>query len=199
MESVFIRSPIDNATKDFEGNVFLIDYDRWQSDPLKGEKEQIVVPTFYSYIMTKREELIRFISSADHPSGAMEDLENTFVKLFNDFRKGRLEEVLQRSPVKIPKAVIKELLKVLQAVEGRIMIPSNILERHPNISVYRQQQMFDYLCKRIREGGPDPFIPMHPLSEWDDVYKNYLRYLREFTLISKDGLAAIRDMYILLH
>ncbi len=164
--------------KDFEGNVFMIDYDRWQSNPLSGNREQTVVPTFYNHITERREELINFIRSAEHPSGKVEDLENSFVKLFNDFRKGRLDDVIQRSPVKISTAAIKELIEALQEVEKRITMPSAILERHPSVSVYRQQGMFAYLCKRIREDGPDHFIPMHPLNEWADVHKNYIRLFK---------------------
>ncbi|MEM7540515.1 MAG: DEAD/DEAH box helicase [Pseudomonadota bacterium] len=162
--------------KEFEGNVFLIDYDKWDSKPLEDDREVEITPTIFQAIKERYPEFLGFIRDHDVGSGQEEVLENVFVKLFNDFRRGRLGSTLSKSPVELPHGIEDELAREFASINEGLEVPVHISERHINISVFRVEEMYSYLSKRIDEKEPAELIPKHPLSE--GVYESYLRLFK---------------------
>ena len=165
-------------TKDFEGNVYLIDIENWAENPLNKNKRQIINPSF-SYFLRKRfDELINFIDDNEHPSGNVNTvgLENTFMKLFNDFRNGKIIEILER--YNIPEKNIEIIVSKLNTISKNVTLPENITIKNPNVSIFRQQEMLNYLLKRIKEKGPKYLIPQHPLLKYDKIEDSYKRLFK---------------------
>lgn len=64
---------------------------------------------------------------------------------------------------------------VERAVE-RVSVPADITEKHINISVYRQEDMWEFVKDTIDNQGPHRLIPAHPLS--GDAYDSYKRLFK---------------------
>lgn len=152
--------------KDFEGKVFLIDYDSWPSAPLTEPKEQQITPTLVEHLTTGSAELLDFINQTEHRSGSNVSLENSFVKLFSDFRNGRLRDTLSRAGDKLSADMVSQLRDALERANKSVGLPTDIIDKNLSVSVYRQQALYDYLLKRIREKGPAYVTPMHPLQDF---------------------------------
>lgn len=163
--------------KDFEGNVFLIDLQKWENDPTQGERAYAVSSAFESHLTLQSEPLLSYIGNSAAPSGTTEGFENTFVKLFNDYRRGALSATLARVPSS-PRSFAGEVETALETVAKAITVPIEVTERNTNISVYRQQEMLDYLVAKIKTKGVDTTIPLHPLSPPQDVRMNLLRIFK---------------------
>jgi hypothetical protein len=119
-----------------------------------------------------------FIDNEDHPSGVDEGLENTFMKLFNDYRNGRIEHVLARFRENLPEEVAAKLVSKMDSICQKISVPIEVTDSNPNISVFRQQELFDYLFARIKEKGPEYVIPPHPLFKYKNIQNDYLRLFK---------------------
>lgn len=167
--------------KDFSGNVFLINLDKWDVNPLKGEKKQVVQPSFYFHIIERYKELLDFISDLNHASGKSETLglENTFVKLFIEHRKGTIQNTFNKLKDKISIIQFEEIIKKISNNSNYITLPTNILERNLTISPYRQQQMYDYLFSEITQENFDILIPKHPNTEWETVRYNFEHIIKK--------------------
>jgi hypothetical protein len=160
--------------KDFEGNIFLVNLGKWNSQPLEGERYQEVKTALSTVISERGEAFLEFVQNKEHPSGnpQEQEIENAFVKVFNDYRQGRLPQRLDKVFGDEQPELRASIENIIQETAAEIRVPNNITERNITISVFRQQKMLDYLLRRIGEEGPEPFIPLDPLQPWDDALNN---------------------------
>ncbi|MBN1690559.1 MAG: hypothetical protein JW901_06020, partial [Dehalococcoidia bacterium] len=165
--------------KDFEGNVFLINKSGWKNDPLKGEHEFKVSSSFYSILQEKPVSLLSLArSESEQLTDSPEDrtMQSAFVKLYTDYRSGRLDKVLTKSPVPIPRDFYKQLVDAFSKLH--FTVPDAILENNVAISPYRQQVMLDYQLNKIDRGECDDLIPLHP--EARRATESYIRLFKRY-------------------
>ncbi len=79
--------------KEFQGNVFLVDYEKWRSSPLEKEKQQTIEPALESIIRDRRQDFINFLKDEDVPT-SNSSYEAAFCKLIEDERHGRIHASL---------------------------------------------------------------------------------------------------------
>lgn len=164
--------------RDFEGNIFLVDHEKWKSKPLAGEREQEIKPTVNNVVSENTDEFIAFVKDRKRESGLAQAIENTFVKLFNDYRNGHLEKTLNKifgDKVTEKRRMIED---AISEVTNLVNVPHAITERNISISVFRQQEMLDYLVNKIERDGPERFIPIHPLRPWKEALESLLRLFK---------------------
>lgn len=154
--------------KDFQGNVFLVDYNEWESAPLAGPKDEVIRPSLERTLVDTPTELVDYINDPARPSGENQQFEAAFSKLLRDHRNGTLTETLERMP-NLPTStygVVEEAIKVADAL---ISLDTETLATSPQISGFRQQQLYDYMIAKIKEKGPEYLIPAHPSASWNDA------------------------------
>jgi superfamily II DNA/RNA helicase len=165
--------------KDFEGNVFLVELSKWKSQPLEGEKYQEVKPALITTIVDRSSKFLEFIQNQENPSGGKQQaIENAFVKIFNDYRRGQLSRTLDKTIGTEQSELRASIESAVQEVAASISVPTSITERNINVSVFRQQEMLDYLTHKISTEGPERFIPVHPSQPWDDACDNLKRLFK---------------------
>ncbi|MCR9294825.1 MAG: DEAD/DEAH box helicase [bacterium] len=162
--------------KEFEGNVFLIDYKSWQSKPIEGSKEATVSPAFRQNVVELGSNLLQYIEDSEHASGFRPTLESSFAKLACSHLSGRIVDTLKQlfGDATNPDAV-KIQVAVKNAIAG-VSVPVNILSRNLSVSPLRQQEMLEYLLRRMTEDPPEEFIPVHPLRS--EAYASLLRVVK---------------------
>ncbi|OHV69425.1 hypothetical protein LCM4577_22825 [Mesorhizobium sp. LCM 4577] len=154
--------------RDFQGNVFLVDYEQWESSPLSGPKDEPVKPSLEATLTDESAELLEYISATDRPSGESPHLEAAFSKLLRDRRQGQLDETLDRVSGLSPQTRTS-LVSALAVADELISLDTQTLAASPQISGFRQQQLYDYMLGKIGEKGPDYLIPLHPSSGWAEA------------------------------
>ena len=154
--------------KDFQGNVFLVDYEEWESSPLSGPKDEPVRPSLEVTLTDESAELLEYIGATDHPSGESPHLEAAFSKLLRDHRQGQISETLDRLSGLSPQTRTS-LVSALEAANSLISLDTETLSASPQISGYRQQQLYDYMMEKISRKGPDYLIPIHPSAGWKEA------------------------------
>lgn len=154
--------------KDFQGNVFLVDYDQWKSAPLAGPKDEPVKPSLEMAIVSNFSEFREYIERNDVPSGENPLFESAFGKLLRDHRRGQLRKTLDRVPA-LSSDLKNELEQAISEADSSIKLETDTLGQSPQISGFRQQQLYDYMVSKIEEKGPDYLIPVHPSASWQDA------------------------------
>jgi hypothetical protein len=154
--------------KDFQGNVFLVDYDNWESKPLTGPKDESIRPSLEKTLVDTPAELLDYIGDSQRPSGQSPQLEAAFSKLLRDHRRGNLQQTLDRMDglaADTPR-MVEQALKI---ADSAITLNASTLEASPQISGFRQQELYDYMIAKIAKKGPDYLIPVHPSASFNDA------------------------------
>lgn len=154
--------------RDFQGNVFLVDYDEWESSPLSGPKDEPIKPALEVTLTDMSAELLEYIAATDRPSGESPHLEAAFSKLLRDRRQGQLDDTLDRLSGLSPQTRAS-ITSALAIADNQIGLNVETLAASPQISGYRQQELYDYMIEKIGEKGPDYLIPLHPSAGWKEA------------------------------
>ena len=154
--------------KDFQGNVFLVDYDEWESSPLSGPKDEPIKPSLEVTLTDTSAELLEYIAATDRPSGESPHLEAAFSKLLRDHRQGQLDDTLDRLSGLSPQTRAS-ITSALAIADNQIGLNVETLAASPQISGYRQQELHDYMIEKIGKMGPEYLIPLHPSAGWKEA------------------------------
>lgn len=159
--------------REFQGNIFLIDYKNWKKKPLDGPKDSIVIPAIESSLNEDHDELTAVI--AGMPSGRRDetDLETSFVRLYTDYKSGVLNQTLERAGITVGDIQSGLLEAALAAASEKLTLPAAVLRRTPNISAHKQQRLYDRLSAKIALGSDvaRTLIPLHPRES--EAYQSY--------------------------
>lgn len=172
--------------REFQGNIFLIDYEKWKKKPLDGPKDSVVTPAIESSLNEHHDQLMSVIAGAPTAVRSNEtDLETTFVRLYTDYKGGNLAQTFERAGVAAGDSQSGRLVAALATASEKLTLPAAILRRTPNISAHKQQSLYDRLNAKIAL-GPDvarTLIPSHPReSEAFQSYANILELCHEIIL-----------------
>lgn len=185
-------------TKDYEGNVFLINVQDWERKFIdEKERSKPINSAYRSMVSEADSDLISFISEISHPSGLAKNqgYENSFMKLLDAYLDGGRDRLFE-SLAYLNDAKRRDLVvERIEEASTHVTIPRELLLLNPNVSAYRQQEMVDYMKKRIQEEGALYLIPPHPMQKWDsikdDYIKLFIRFGKHFKKASKTGGFAI--------
>ncbi|WP_375380179.1 DEAD/DEAH box helicase [uncultured Sphingomonas sp.] len=149
--------------KEFQGNIFLIDYSDWRSKPLEQETDADIVPAVEGGVL-RSAPLLQIINRLTSGNADEPDLEAVFVQLLGKFRDGTLPSALERIQADraLPPQSAATLETALRQASEDVQLPQHVLQRSPDISAHKQQMLYDWLANRLPEAGPLALIPKHP-------------------------------------
>jgi len=160
--------------KEFSGNIFLIDYEHWRDKPLDGERETRITSAM-GRVLEEPAAFISYVESGRAPRGQTGLLENSFARLYRDYRTGRLEQTLVR--LRLPTRTQRAVSKALAIAEEEIHLPEPLLLANPWVSPKRQSDFLRYMGKRLGDASDlAELMPPHP--EAPDAYGRLLNMIR---------------------
>ena len=151
--------------REFQGNIFLIDYDTWKKKPLDGPRDALVVPAIEANVKNQGDQLVEVIRDEGTQSRSdRANLESTFIRLLSDHEDGRLATTLDRIGIGSGTPQSELLIGALADAQKALTLPSRVLRNAPNISAHKQQRMYDELAAIIAQGkdAARTLIPKHP-------------------------------------
>lgn len=164
--------------KEFQGNIFLIDYDNWRKKPLDSPRSAAITPAVDAGILQKSDALIGVIERAAGSRADNEGLESVFGRLLDDRLHDQLPLTLARVPGFDPEgATAIRLVEAIANAAGDITLPSSVLRNSPNISPHKQQDLYEELLKRgsLSKDAALGLIPLHPRNS--EAYASYCNIL----------------------
>ncbi|SEH25735.1 Helicase conserved C-terminal domain-containing protein [Methylobacterium sp. 275MFSha3.1] len=174
--------------REFQGNVFLIDYDDWETKPADEGNEVDVQSALKRTLGSKLDDVVECAVAAvpklERPE--VVDIEATFGRLLADLGSGRLNATLDRCGVAQDDR--GRLVEALERARERITLPREVLAKSPTVSPLRQQRLADYFEAEIKGGGIarlEELLPRHPRDE--DAWK----YLSEVFRVCHEQLMSL--------
>lgn len=180
--------------REFQGNIFLIDYPRWKTQPLQGPRDAVITPAIESTLRDSQAQLISVMRNQTLP-GRNDDpaLETAFGRLYSDFKRGHLNGTLARAGFGEGTAAT-EFTNALVAADGQISLAPEIVRLSPNISAHKQERLFGAIRTEIAKGRAQAaqLVPDHPRDT--DAFDSYARILKQcYELIL--GLDTVRGLH----
>ena len=166
--------------REFQGNIFLIDYAKWKKKPLDGPRDTVVTPAIEAALKQRQEQLVTVITN-QAPAKAANDpaLETAFVRLYADHKRGSFSETMARIGIGSESEAVTALTDALSIAEKTISLPPDIIKQSPNISAHKQELLFSQLRTSIAAGreAARGLVPLHPRE--GDAYLSYASILKQ--------------------
>ncbi|MEJ0078004.1 MAG: DEAD/DEAH box helicase [Alphaproteobacteria bacterium] len=107
--------------REFQGNIFLIDYHSWSRKPLSGPKDTEIASAIETTVRFRQEELANVIAGAEGGRFRRRpiDLDSAFVRLLSDLRDGSLRQTFER--IGLPASERAELTAALESAGAAIL------------------------------------------------------------------------------
>lgn len=158
--------------KEFEGNVFLVDYSDWSSTPLEEERLQLIEPSYEEQIKNSHSEIVEVLENKQGSTVFQDNVfETASTRLFSDFLNGQLNDVLNRANVDPDSECVALYEKALHKLAEETKLPLSVLSESPTVPVARQNRLHIRLKASLKKGGPDYVIPKHPMDT--DAYQSH--------------------------
>lgn len=165
--------------REFQGNIFLIDYDEWKTKPLDQPSDSEIVPALEAGVAERLEDLVATMRDA-HGDGSRDgDLETLFVRLLDDHARGELPSTLARlTTAGVPDAATRRVREVLDEVATALTLPVDVVRQSPNLSPHRQQSLHAALLVAAGSArtAARSLIPAHPRES--GAYDSYSAILK---------------------
>ncbi|MBW6528510.1 DEAD/DEAH box helicase [Sphingomonas sp. RHCKR7] len=166
--------------REFQGNIFLIDYDEWKAKPLDHERDSEIVPALQDGVTQRLEDLVATIAYDDNDDRKSDgDLETLFVRLLDDHSRGELPTTLSRlTAAGVPSASAERVQAALDEAVEVLTLPVEVVRQSPNLSPHRQQALHAALLARAGrdKASVRALIPAHPRDS--AAYTSYASLLR---------------------
>ena len=164
--------------KEFQGNIFLIDYDSWRRQPLSQPRDVTIVPAMEAGVLERGTDLLRLVRQPETQRTEIDHLDAVFNRLLNEHFAGSLPRLLNRIPQMTegsPEAVA--LQKAVAEAALEITLPASVLRISPNISPHRQQALYQFLRDKaaVSAEHAKALIPIHPSDR--TAYRSYAEIL----------------------
>ncbi|MBV8273389.1 MAG: DEAD/DEAH box helicase, partial [Cupriavidus sp.] len=154
--------------RDTHGNVFLVDYDDWEVQPVADPQTSVVEPAICEALSSRQNDILAYARDREHKSGAKDTVlaESVFSRLFLDARDGVMERTIDRALKRFPNVDRTELQAAILAALPAVSLPTELLRRNALISPIRQQRLYDYFRERHARGQLDSLVPVHPWTKF---------------------------------
>ncbi|WP_454020423.1 DEAD/DEAH box helicase [Azospirillum sp. Marseille-Q6669] len=160
--------------KEFQGNIFLIDYDNWHRKPLEQPRDATVVPAIEAGILRRNADLLRVVERPESQRTEIDHVDAVFSHLLHEYFSGSLSRMLKRIPTfgdTTPGSLA--LQKAIAEAAADITLPASVLRINPNISPHRQQALYRRLHSHaeISHEAAKALVPKHPNDR--EAYQSY--------------------------
>ena len=146
--------------REFSGNVFIIDYESWDSEVLEGDKKENLSISQIDSLNNDVDNIIDNLTHGGSTSYSKQDnLDTISTKLFISYLSGEHQRMLDRANVSEQQQ--DRYLSALEKLGTINQLPLEVLREAPGISVLRQNELFQAM--RSYEDVVD-LIPEHPSS-----------------------------------
>jgi len=167
--------------REFQGNIFLIDYDEWKAKPLNQPQDSEIVPALRAGVAGRLDDLVATMRGHDGDrrsgDGALEML---FVRLLDDQAQGELSTTFSRlTTAGVPNTAIERVREALGEAATALTLPMEVVRQSPNLSPHRQQSLHATLLAAAgsNRASARRLIPAHPRET--GAYASYSAILQK--------------------
>lgn len=154
-------------SRDVQGNVFLVDYANWESQPVQETSVVDVKPALKRALTQSRADLIEYATAKEQRSGdeTTDFMESVFTRLCIDQAAGQLDATLTKVLAQ-EASDAQDVKDAVMAAMAPVTLPYEVMKKSRLVSPLRQQALFEYFLTKIDKGQVEDLVPLHPLADF---------------------------------
>jgi hypothetical protein len=162
--------------EDIAGNVFLIDYDSWETKPFTEKARFAIEPSFRRMVSNNPGHVSAFLrrEPIEEPQETVGNLEAAAGLLLARAAQGTLERFVKRT---LRDAVSErdqtEILTAAEAALKEIDLPPEVLIANWTVNPFGQARLLQRFREKIEVGKAIDLVPIHP-DPWKAAYARYI-------------------------
>lgn len=171
--------------KDIIGNVFLVDYNDWKTQPLSAKAHFPIVPSFASTVVNHTDEVIQGLKGNFPDKNEKENLLTGAATglLLSRAARGTLKEFAKNTlNEEVSDVKIDEIVSAAEVSLRELDLPAEVLSLNWAVSPHGQSRLYKRIKEKIKSGEIDSLLPVSP-SPWTKV--THQRYTAIFGRINK--------------
>lgn len=155
--------------KHFSGNVFYVDYEKWDfPDSLEEKADDHKLPTYFKILKENIEDIINTMRGGEGGKEIdVHTLNATVNKILQDEDEGRIEQILEEY---VDAQKRQQIIDAIKDLRNSIEVPRAILNLNPTVGIVQQNNLYKYLY------ALDDIQPLKPRLPHDSNFYSYLRY-----------------------
>jgi len=169
---------------DIVGNVFLLNYEEWDTKPMDEFVPFQVKPALAETLKSEAPAVAKALRDGVLPAPLASKPETTRIRacagllVAHAARKDVAPYLVQVLP-QAEKAVIDELAQAAQVAYESIGLPDSILAEHWTLDPFGLRRLYDWVLRKIAEGHIEQLIPMEPADAPKEHYEKLFGHLVE--------------------
>ena len=148
--------------QEYSGNVWCISPEKWEMNPLEGERLVEMKSAFQSELQNHANEVLAAATDSNRASESGETLlaDQTYAKVFSDFTLQDKQLAMSSFCSEINRSVCEQLDLVCNETRNATTIPDSLFRQHNSVLPQRIEE----LAAHFRSSDLDTLIPLHPLQ-----------------------------------
>lgn len=162
--------------QDIAGNVFLIDYDSWETQPFTEKARFAIEPSFRRVVSKNPSQISAFLRREliEEPEETIGNLEATAGLLLARAAQGTLERFVKRTlSGSVSEKDQIEILESAKSALAEVDLPPEVLIANWTVNPFGQARLLKCFRKKIEAGKALDLIPVHP-NPWNISYARYI-------------------------
>jgi len=154
--------------KHFSGNVFYVDYEKWEfPDSLEEKADDHKLPTYFKVLKENIEDIINTMRGGESRNEIdVRILNATVNKILQDEDEGRIEQILEEY---VDEQKRQQIIDAIKDLRNSIEVPRAMLNLNPTVGIVQQNNLYKHLYKL------DDIQPLKPRLPHDSNFYSYLR------------------------
>lgn len=162
--------------QDVVGNVFLLDYEKWESQPMDSFVPFDVTSATVDTLKNFSEKIIAALNDGVLPKVKVDDREASLVRsgaglLVAHAARKDINEYLRRVIDSSDEEKIDALADAANQAYLKLDLPERVLAENWTIDPFGLKRLYDYILKKIGDGELDKLLPMNPKDAPSGFYE----------------------------
>ncbi|EGH04642.1 putative dead/deah box helicase domain protein [Pseudomonas amygdali pv. aesculi str. 0893_23] len=177
--------------KDIVGNVFLIDYDDWNSQPMDTFYKFTIRSALSEFVTDNAPDVLAVLKEGKLDSKLGDERTRNATAsagmLVSKARQGAVGDYLIRVAPSLDYLHILDLKKAAEKASEELLLPQKIIEGNWTLDLFALDRLMAYLVERINDGTLDGVVPKSPadlgkaaFGHYKDIFNILFKYIKGF-------------------
>lgn len=163
--------------KEIVGNVFLVDYDKWESTPFTAKAKFAIAPSFKRVVSENASQITAWLNRevVAESTESIATLETAGGLMMSHAARGSLRQFVKRTiGESIDAGKSEDLVSAAEAAFHALDLPIEALSINWTVNPFGQARLLKRFREKIKDGKADDLIPVHPVPWSRSIYSRYL-------------------------
>lgn len=178
-------------SKDIVGNVFLIDYDDWSTQPMNTFYKFTIRSALSEFVTGNAPDVLTVLNRRKLDSKPGDERTRNATAsagmLVSKARQGEVGEYLNRVAPSLDYIHVRDIQDAAEKASEELLLPQHIIEGNWTLDLFALDSLMEYLVGRLNAGTIESVVPKSPadlgkaaFSHYKEIFNILFKYIKGF-------------------